>query len=143
MSNVGLLGGLPTEFPRAYVAKETEFADWPTAESYYRELLGRNVGSAAQLERWLYDASELEACLDEERCARYVEATRQTDDESRQHATIQFVEQVEARQEALGKTTARRRWICRSISAAPAALRGPAAPPRQSHRAVSGEKSRC
>lgn len=98
MSNVGLLGGLPTEFPRAYVAKETEFADWPTAESYYRELLGRNVGSAAQLERWLYDASELEACLDEERCARYVEATRQTDDESRQQRYIQFVEQVEARQ---------------------------------------------
>ena len=48
MSNIGLLSGLPTEFSRTYVAKETEFADWPTAESYYREkLFGVAEGTAA------------------------------------------------------------------------------------------------
>jgi oligoendopeptidase F len=98
MSTTGLLSGLPTEFPRTYVDKDADFGNWQAAEAHYRELLDRKVGSADDFEGWLYDSSELEACLDEERCARHVEATRQTDDEARQQRYIQFVEEVEARQ---------------------------------------------
>jgi oligoendopeptidase F len=98
MSNTGLLDRLPAEFPRRYVASDAQFGDWPAAERYYRELLNRQLASPAEFESWLYDASELEACLDEERCIRHVESTRQTDDQARQQRYIQFIEEVDARQ---------------------------------------------
>jgi oligoendopeptidase F len=98
MSNIGLLSGLPKEFPRNYVAQDADFGEWAAAEGYYHELLDRHVGSAGEFEKWLYDGSELEAGLDEERCARHIEATQQTDDEARQQRYLQFIEQVDAAQ---------------------------------------------
>ncbi len=87
-----------TEFPRQYVAADADFGRWEVAEQYYRELLGRPIQGRADLERWLIDWSELEACLSEEHCRRHVDATCQTDDEERQRRFLEFIENVESQQ---------------------------------------------
>ena len=83
------------EFPRQYVAADAVFDKFATAEPYYRELLERPVRSLADLEKWLIDGSELEACFDEEGTLRYTAMTCQTDDIARQQAYLDFIENVQ------------------------------------------------
>jgi len=82
------------EFPRQYVAPDADFGTWETAEPYFRELSERQIASVEQLEKWLIDLSELEACLDEEGTRRYTAMTCQTDDPQRQQRYLDFIENV-------------------------------------------------
>ena len=66
------------EFPRQYVAPDADFGTWAVAEPYFRELTERPLGNLAQVEHWLRDVSEIEACLDEEGTQRYTAMTCQT-----------------------------------------------------------------
>ena len=69
--------------------------------------------SAAALERWLLDWSELNAALDEESSRRYIAMTCHTDNADAEKAYLHFVENVEPqlkpRQFALEKIYIRRR----------------------------------
>jgi oligoendopeptidase F len=87
------------EFPRRYVAAEADFGEWETAEPYYHELCDRQIAGVEQLEKWLIDLSELEACLDEEGTSRYTAMTCQTDDPERQQRYLHFIEQVQPQAE--------------------------------------------
>ncbi|TWT45650.1 Oligoendopeptidase F, plasmid [Phycisphaerae bacterium RAS1] len=89
----------PREFPRTFVAAEADFGRWSVAENYYRELSERPVASQDQLERWLRDWSELDACFDEEGTGRYIAMTCQTDDAQRQERFRQFIEEVKPHRE--------------------------------------------
>jgi hypothetical protein len=51
--------------------------------------------SAADLERWLLDWSELSAALDEESSRRYIAMTCHTDNAEAEKAYLHFVENVE------------------------------------------------
>lgn len=83
------------EFPRKYVAAAANFGEWAAAEPYYKELVERPIGTVAELERWLIDASEFHACFDEEGTRRYVAMTCQTDDPERQQRYMHFLEHVQ------------------------------------------------
>lgn len=83
------------EFPRQFVAAEADFGKWETAEPYFKELVDRPIASLAELEKWLIDASELEACFDEEGTQRYTAMTCQTDDPERQQRYLDFIENVQ------------------------------------------------
>lgn len=83
------------EFPREYVAPDAHFGTWSTAEPYYQELVQRDLHTLADLEKWLVDASELEACFEEEGTQRYVAMTCQTDDAERQQRYLDFIENVQ------------------------------------------------
>ena len=56
--------------------------DWAQIEPLFDQLDERPIDTAAQLERWLADMSELAACISEEGSNRYVAMTRATDDET-------------------------------------------------------------
>jgi oligoendopeptidase F len=83
------------EFPRQFVAPEADFGTWETAEPYFKELAERPIAAVAELEKWLIDASELEACFDEEGTQRYTAMTCQTDDPERQQRYLHFIENVQ------------------------------------------------
>jgi oligoendopeptidase F len=83
------------EFPRQYIAPSADFGNWETAQPYFQELVERPVEALAQLEKWLIDASELEACFDEEGTRRYTAMTCQTDDPERQQRYLHFIENVQ------------------------------------------------
>jgi oligoendopeptidase F len=83
------------EYPRQYVASNADFGAWETAEPYFNELVERPIATVPELEKWLIDASELEACFDEEGTRRYTAMTCQTDDPERQQRYLHFIENVQ------------------------------------------------
>jgi len=83
-----------TEFPRRYVAPEAALADWAEIEPYFDGLADRPIATVQDLERWLLDGSELQACLHEVGTDREVRMTCQTDDPQRKAAYLDFIENI-------------------------------------------------
>jgi oligoendopeptidase F len=71
--------------------------DWTAIEPLFADLRGRVISSAAELEAWLHDSSELAACLGEEGSRRYVAMTQRTDDAEREAAYLAFVRDIQPR----------------------------------------------
>jgi oligoendopeptidase F len=108
-------GKLPAAKPRAFVPQTIDLGVWPQIAPLFDQLESRaaNCNSAADLERWLLDWSELNAALDEEASRRYIAMTCHTDSADAEKAYLHFVENVEPqlkpRQFALEKIYIRRR----------------------------------
>ncbi len=98
------------EFPRQFVAADADFGNWATAEPYFQELSQRPIDNLPQLEKWLMDFSELEACLDEEGTQRYTAMTCQTDDPQRERRYLHFIENVQPNAEPW-RDRLRRRFV--------------------------------
>src|SRR5208282_724761 len=90
-------GKLPAHKPRAFVPQTIDIGDWPQIAPLFEQLESRaaKCQSAAGLERWLLDWSELNAALDEEASRRYIAMTCHTDNTDAEKAYLHFVEHVE------------------------------------------------
>ncbi len=90
-------GKLPPHRPRAFVPQHLDLGDWPQIAPLFDQLEVRaaSARSAAELERWLLDWSELNAALDEEASRRYIAMTCHTDNVEAEKAYLHFVEHVE------------------------------------------------
>jgi oligoendopeptidase F len=108
-------GKLPAHKARTFVPQTIDLGDWPQIAPLFDQLETRaaQCKSAAGLERWLLDWSELTAALDEESSRRYIAMTCHTDNAEAEKAYLHFVENVEPqlkpRQFALEKIYIRRR----------------------------------
>ncbi|MCC7316117.1 MAG: M3 family oligoendopeptidase, partial [Planctomycetes bacterium] len=80
---------------RTFVPKDADLGKPAVVEGLYRDLEARPLGSAAALEAWLLEWSDLDAWLDEEGSIRYVDMTCQTDDAAREKRYLDFVENVQ------------------------------------------------
>jgi oligoendopeptidase F len=90
-------GTLPPCRPRRFVPASAELGDWAQIAPLYGELeakAGRCV-TAADLESWLLDWSELAAALHEAAARRYIAMTCQTEDLEAERAYLHFLEHVE------------------------------------------------
>jgi oligoendopeptidase F len=83
--------------PRTFVPLDFDAANFDDIEPLYRSLLDRRVDTPERLERWLLDASEVAAAIDEHAARRYIDKTRQTDNPEYERAFLHFVEHVEPR----------------------------------------------
>jgi oligoendopeptidase F len=81
-------------FPRRFVPVDADMGDFAQIEPLFQRLLSTTPASPQELERWLEDASELSAALDEERTKRYIAMTSQTDDPERERAFLYHLEHV-------------------------------------------------
>jgi oligoendopeptidase F len=90
-------GKLTAYRPRTFVPQNLDLGDWAQIAPLFGQLEKRaaQAGSAAELERWLLDWSELNAALDEEASRRYIAMTCHTDNADAEKAYLHFVEQVE------------------------------------------------
>jgi oligoendopeptidase F len=90
-------GKLPAYQPRKFVPPAIDLGDWPQITPLFDQLEKRaaECQSAADLERWLLDWSELGAALDEESSRRYIAMTCHTDNAEAEKAYLHFVENVE------------------------------------------------
>ena len=88
---------LPAYKPRNFVPQTIDLGDWPQIAPLFDQLEKRaaQCRSAADLERWLLDWSELSAALDEESSRRYIAMTCHTDNAEAEKAYLYFVENVE------------------------------------------------
>jgi oligoendopeptidase F len=109
-------GKLPAHQPRKFVPPSLDLGDWPQIAPLFDQLANRaaQCKSAAELERWLLDWSELTAALDEESSCRYIAMTCHTDNPDAEKAYLHFVEHVEPqlkpRQFALEKIYVTHPW---------------------------------
>ena len=72
--------------PRHFVPKEFMVTDWQNLESFFKDLLDRNIDSKDRLEKWLHDLSELEAVVSEDACWRQIKMTCDTEDKTLEEA---------------------------------------------------------
>ncbi len=83
--------------PRTFVPKEINLGEWSQIVPLF-DRLEASAGvakSAAELEKWLLDWSELYAAIDEEASRRYIAMTCHTDSPEAEKAYLYFVEHVE------------------------------------------------
>jgi oligoendopeptidase F len=90
-------GKLAAHRPRTFVPQNLDLGDWPQIAPLFDQLEKRaaSAKSAAELEKWLLDWSELNAALDEEASRRYIAMTCHTDNAEAEQAYLHFVEHVE------------------------------------------------
>jgi oligoendopeptidase F len=90
-------GKPPAYRPRTFVPQTVDLGDWPQIAPLFDQLENRSAHckTAADLERWLLDWSELNAALDEESSRRYIAMTCHTDSPDAEKAYLHFVEHVE------------------------------------------------
>ena len=82
------------EFPRRFVADDTDLGNWDEMAALFGRLRGAKLDTAAAVEEWLLDLSELQAAIAEEYSARYIEMTCHTDDPGREKAYLTFLEEI-------------------------------------------------
>ena len=80
---------------RTFVPQDLDLADWSQIEPVGKRLLERPINSAAELERWLVDASELAAVVDEYGSRRYIDKSCHTDDKEIERRFLHYVENIE------------------------------------------------
>ena len=88
---------LPAGRPRRFLPRQIDLGDWRQIEPWFDQLLARatECKTAAALEAWLLDWSELSAALDEEASKRYIAMTCHTDNADAEKAYLQFIENLE------------------------------------------------
>ena len=91
----GSLRALAPYRERSFVPKNARLTDKDELQGLYRSLLDRAIGSAADLEAWLLDLSEIDAAVAQAASILYIEMTCQTDDPAKAKAYQDFVEHVE------------------------------------------------
>jgi len=82
---------------RMFVPKAIDLGDWPQIAALFDKLEARapRCKTAAQLQRWLLDAGELSAALDQESSLRNIAMTCHTDSPEAEKAFLHFVEKIE------------------------------------------------
>ncbi len=80
---------------RHFLPADFTVTEWATVQPFYDQLRDRAIHSAADLERWLLDRSELESVLAEDLAWRYIRMTCDTRDEALTTAYQFFVSEIE------------------------------------------------
>ncbi|UCG27218.1 MAG: M3 family oligoendopeptidase [Bacteroidales bacterium] len=80
---------------RRFLPDNLVIHSWDSIRIYFSDLLDRPVKSPADLERWLFDRSELNAVLEEELAWRYIKMNCDTANKQLSESFNQFVTEIE------------------------------------------------
>ena len=83
--------------PRHYLPADFAVSDWDSLEPWFKELENRQISSRAELEKWMKDASELEAVISEDICWRQIRMTCDTEDKALENAFNFFMMEIQPR----------------------------------------------
>ena len=78
-----------------YLPADFIVTDWASLEPFFKELNERSILSLQDLEAWLTDLSELEACISEDACWRQIKMTCDTTDKSLEDAFTFFCMEIQ------------------------------------------------
>ena len=84
-----------TKPERHFLPEDFAVTDWQHLEPYFTTLFERNIDSKADLEKWLKDASELEAVVTEEASWRQIRMTCDTENKKLEEDFTFFVMQIQ------------------------------------------------
>lgn len=80
---------------RKFVAQDLKIDAWEKIESYYNDLLERDISNKDAFLHWLKDISELDAILEEDMAWRYIKMTIDTKDELLSQQYTFFVTEIQ------------------------------------------------
>jgi oligoendopeptidase F len=79
---------------RIFLPQDFTFSTWEDLEPYFKDLFDRKISSVVDLEKWLADRNELEDYLSEDSAWRYINYTRNTEDEKIKEAYLYFINSI-------------------------------------------------
>src|SRR6266508_5964940 len=80
---------------RHFLPSDFAITNWKNLEPYFKDLLEREINSKQDLEKWLRDASELEAIVSEEANWRQIRMTCDTENKELENAFTFFVMEIQ------------------------------------------------
>jgi len=86
---------IPEKKDRTLLPNEFKVTSWEALKPYYDDLLEREITSAADLQQWFQDRSELEAVISEDLAWRYIKMTCDTTDEQLRESYTEFVTRIQ------------------------------------------------
>jgi oligoendopeptidase F len=86
---------IPSRPARHFLPTDFKITTWDNLKPYFEDLLERPVNSAADLEKWLRDRSELESVVSEDMGWRYIRMTCFTDNEQYSNSYKDFVQNIQ------------------------------------------------
>ncbi|MGZ4048930.1 MAG: M3 family metallopeptidase, partial [Bacteroidia bacterium] len=86
---------IPTKPLRQFLSQDLEIDSWIKMEPYFIDLKERKINSVAELEKWLFDRSELEAALSEDFAWRYIKMTCDTANQELTDSYNFFVSEID------------------------------------------------
>ena len=94
---VEALKNLTPAHPRSFVPVNADLGDWSQLEPLFLKLeaAAQGVKNSKALERWVQNASELGAAVEQEGATRYINMTCKTDDPEIEKAYLHFVESID------------------------------------------------
>lgn len=81
--------------PRHFLPEDYRLSDWASIEPYFKDLAGRQLNNAAELEQWMKDVSELEAVIGEDAAWRQIKMTLDTTNKEYEEAFTYFCMEIE------------------------------------------------
>ncbi len=78
------------KLPRHFLPEDFSVTTWDKLEPYFKDLLDRPLNTAADLEKWLKDMSEVEAVVSEDACWRQINMTCDTENKALEEAFTYF-----------------------------------------------------
>ena len=81
--------------PRHFLPEDYKLSDWASIEPYFKDLAGRQLNNAAELEQWMKDVSELEAVIGEDAAWRQIKMTLDTTNKEYEEAFTYFCMEIE------------------------------------------------
>ncbi len=85
----------PTKPIRHFLSQDLTIDSWKRIEPFFIDLKERKISSAKELEKWLFDRSELEAVLSEDFAWRYIKMTCDTANEELTNSYNFFVSEID------------------------------------------------
>lgn len=80
---------------RHFLPENFELVNWESVESYFKDLLERDISTKEKLEQWLKDQSELEAAVSENACWRQIKMTCDTENKKLEEAFNYFCMEIQ------------------------------------------------
>ncbi len=81
--------------PRSFVAEELRIDSWDNLESYFKDIISREITTPEELIVWLSDISELEAVISDDLAWRYIRMTCDTTDSKSKESYERFVRNID------------------------------------------------
>ncbi|NOT50337.1 MAG: M3 family oligoendopeptidase [Chitinophagaceae bacterium] len=88
------------KLPRHFLPEDFSIRNWEVLEPYFKGLDEKQFNSIADLEKWLKDASELEAAISEDACWRQIRMTCDTENKELENAFNFFMLEIQPKIQA-------------------------------------------
>lgn len=83
------------KLPRHFLPVDFRISNWESLEPYLKNLEEREISSVVDLEKWLKDASEIEAVISEDACWRQIKMTCDTENKELEEAFSFFMMELQ------------------------------------------------